>query len=98
METLYAEAGKFLWKTTNITTETRANTHSDVLWDGTTTWATKADGSLWAWGVLHEISGRSEGAGGALADFDALSLVNPATIAGVGSAALFFQYSSMLPV
>jgi hypothetical protein len=40
-----------------------------------------------------QISARSEGAGGALADFDALSLVNPATIAGVGSAALFFQYS-----
>jgi hypothetical protein len=28
-----------------------------------------------------------------LADFDALSLVNPASLAGVGSAALFFQYS-----
>jgi len=40
-----------------------------------------------------QTSARSEGAGGALADFDALSLVNPATIAGVGSAALFFQYS-----
>jgi hypothetical protein len=40
-----------------------------------------------------QLSARSEGAGGALADFDALSLVNPATIAGVGSAALFFQYS-----
>lgn len=40
-----------------------------------------------------QLSARSEGAGGALADFDALSLVAPAAIAGVGSAALFFQYS-----
>ena len=40
-----------------------------------------------------QISARSEGAGGSLADFDALSLVAPAAIAGVGSAALFFQYS-----
>ena len=40
-----------------------------------------------------QISARAEGAGGALADFDALSLVAPAAIAGVGSAALFFQYS-----
>jgi hypothetical protein len=40
-----------------------------------------------------QISARSEGAGGALADFDALSLVAPAAIAGVGSAALYFQYS-----
>jgi hypothetical protein len=40
-----------------------------------------------------QISARSEGTGGALADFDALSLVAPAAIAGVGSAALYFQYS-----
>lgn len=40
-----------------------------------------------------QISARAEGAGGSHADFDALSLVDPASIAGVGSAALFFQYS-----
>lgn len=39
------------------------------------------------------LSARAEGTGGGLADFDALSLVNPASLAGVGSAALFFQYS-----
>jgi hypothetical protein len=39
------------------------------------------------------LSARAEGTGGGLADFDALSLVNPSTLAGVGSAALFFQYS-----
>ncbi len=40
-----------------------------------------------------QLSARAEGAGGALADFDALSLVSPAALAGVGAAALFFQYS-----
>jgi hypothetical protein len=40
-----------------------------------------------------QISARAEGAGGALADFDALSLVSPASIGGAGAAALFFQYS-----
>jgi hypothetical protein len=39
------------------------------------------------------LSARAEGTGGGLADFDALSLVNPASLAGVGSASLFFQYS-----
>lgn len=39
------------------------------------------------------LSARAEGTGGGLADFDALSLVNPASLASVGSAALFFQYS-----
>jgi hypothetical protein len=39
------------------------------------------------------ISARSEGAGSSLADFDALSLTNPASLAGVSSASLFFQYS-----
>jgi hypothetical protein len=39
------------------------------------------------------LSARAEGAGGGLADFDALSLTNPASLAGVGSAALFLQYS-----
>jgi hypothetical protein len=40
-----------------------------------------------------ELSARAEGTGGGVADFDALSLVSPASIASVGSAALFFQYS-----
>lgn len=40
-----------------------------------------------------QTSARSEGAGGSLADFDAMSLVSPAAIAGVGAPALFFQYS-----
>jgi hypothetical protein len=39
------------------------------------------------------LSARAEGTGGGLADFDALSLVNPASIAAAGSPALFFQYS-----
>src|SRR5439155_8849830 len=40
-----------------------------------------------------QLSARAEGTGGAVADFDALSLVTPASLAGVGSSALFFQYS-----
>jgi hypothetical protein len=40
-----------------------------------------------------ELSARAEGTGGGIADFDALSLVNPASIAAVGSSALYFQYS-----
>jgi hypothetical protein len=40
-----------------------------------------------------QLSARAEGAGGGLADFDALSLTNPAALAGVGSPALFLQYS-----
>ncbi|HEY1953542.1 MAG TPA: hypothetical protein VGG76_12135 [Gemmatimonadaceae bacterium] len=39
------------------------------------------------------ISARSEGVGGGAADFDALSLTNPASLAGVATAALFLQYS-----
>ncbi len=39
------------------------------------------------------VSARAEGTGAGVADFDPISLVNPASIAGVGSAALFFQYS-----
>ena len=39
------------------------------------------------------LSARAEGTGGGLADFDALSTTSPAALAGVGSAALFFQYS-----
>src|SRR6266566_4590039 len=40
-----------------------------------------------------QFSARAEGTGGGVADFDALSLVTPASLAGVGSSALFFQYS-----
>ena len=39
------------------------------------------------------LSARAEGTGGGVADFDALSLVAPAALAGVGAAALFLQYS-----
>jgi len=39
------------------------------------------------------MSARAEGTGGGVADFDALSLVSPASLVAVGSAALFFQYS-----
>ena len=56
----------------------------------------RAQGALSTSGLGYptgQISARAEGAGGALADFDALSQVDPASIAGVGSAALFFQYS-----
>jgi hypothetical protein len=40
-----------------------------------------------------QLSARAEGTGGGVADFDALSLVTPASLAGVGSSALYFQYS-----
>ena len=39
------------------------------------------------------LSARAEGTGGGVADFDALSAVSPAALAGVGAAALFLQYS-----
>jgi hypothetical protein len=55
-----------------------------------------AQGALSTQGLGYptgEMSARAEGTGGALADFDALSLVSPASIAGVGASALFFQYS-----
>src|SRR5438874_112243 len=40
-----------------------------------------------------QFSARAEATGGGIADFDALSLVTPAALAGVGASALFFQYS-----
>src|SRR6476646_8208878 len=40
-----------------------------------------------------QMSARAEATGGGVADFDPLSLVSPSSIAGVGSAAIFFQYS-----
>ncbi|MEA2763203.1 MAG: hypothetical protein QOD47_2487 [Gemmatimonadaceae bacterium] len=56
----------------------------------------EAQGALSTQGLGYptgEMSARAEGTGGAVADFDVLSLVSPASIAGVGAAALFFQYS-----
>jgi hypothetical protein len=56
----------------------------------------RAQGALTTIGLGYppgQTSARSEGAGGSLADFDALSLVSPSSIAGVGASALFFQYS-----
>ena len=56
----------------------------------------EAQGALSLQGLGYptgQLSARAEGTGGGVADFDALSLVSPAAIAGVGSAALFFQYS-----
>lgn len=40
-----------------------------------------------------QISARAEGSGGSIADFDALSAINPAAIGGAGLASLFLQYS-----
>jgi hypothetical protein len=56
----------------------------------------EAQGALSTQGLGYptgEMSARAEGTGGAVGDFDALSLVSPASIAGVGASALFFQYS-----
>ena len=56
----------------------------------------EAQGALSLQGLGYptgELSARAEGTGGGVADFDALSLVSPASIAAVGSPALFFQYS-----
>src|SRR3954466_14951410 len=56
----------------------------------------KAQGALSLQGLGYptgELSARAEGTGGGVADFDALSLVSPASISAVGSPALFFQYS-----
>jgi hypothetical protein len=39
------------------------------------------------------ISARAEGMGSGVADFDALSATSPASIAGAGSSAIYFQYS-----
>ena len=39
------------------------------------------------------MSARAEGTGTGVADFDPISLTTPASLASVGSAALFFQYS-----
>jgi hypothetical protein len=55
-----------------------------------------AQGALSTQGLGYpagEMSARAEGTGTGVADFDALSLTSPAAIAGVGSAAVYFQYS-----
>lgn len=55
-----------------------------------------AQGALSTQGLGYptgQMSARAEGTGGAVSDFDALSLVSPASIAGAGGSALFFQYS-----
>jgi hypothetical protein len=57
---------------------------------------TDAQGALSTQGLGYptgQMSARAEGTGGAIADFDALSLVSPAAIAGASGPALFFQYS-----
>ncbi len=56
----------------------------------------EAQGALSLQGLGYPAGGfsaRAEGTGGGIADFDALSSVSPASLAGVGSAALFLQYS-----
>ena len=55
-----------------------------------------AQGALSLQGLGYPAGGfsaRAEGTGGGVADFDALSPVNPAALAGVGASALFLQYS-----
>jgi hypothetical protein len=56
----------------------------------------RAQGALSLEGLGYppgQLSARAEGTGGGVADFDALSLVTPASLAGVGTASLFLQYS-----
>ncbi|HEX2692705.1 MAG TPA: hypothetical protein VHL12_01525 [Gemmatimonadaceae bacterium] len=67
-----------------------------LLFFGATASTATAQGALSTGGLGYppgQTSARSEGAGGSLADFDPLSLVSPAAIAGVGASALYFQYS-----
>jgi len=55
----------------------------------------EAQGSLSLQGLGYptgQLSARAEATGGGVADFDALSVVSPAALGGVGGAALFFQY------
>jgi len=56
----------------------------------------EAQGALSLQGLGYPAGGfsaRAEGTGGGIADFDAFSSVSPAALAGVGSSALFLQYS-----
>lgn len=58
--------------------------------------AAQAQGALSLEGLGYPaggISTRAQGAGSSLADFDALSVTSPASIAGVGASAIYFQYS-----
>ena len=58
--------------------------------------AAQAQGAISLQGLGYppgQFSARAEGTAGGLADFDALSLTTPASLAGVTSSALFFQYS-----
>jgi len=58
--------------------------------------AARAQGALSLQGLGYPsggVSARAGGAGSGLADFDPLSLTTPASLAAVGSAALYFQYS-----
>jgi hypothetical protein len=67
-----------------------------VLFFAATASTATAQGALSTGGLGYppgQTSARSEGTGGSLADFDPLSLVSPAAIAGVGASALYFQYS-----
>lgn len=56
----------------------------------------EAQGALSLQGLGYPTGGmsaRAEGTGGGVADFDPLSLANPASLAGAGSGALYLQYS-----
>lgn len=67
-----------------------------LLFFAATTSTASAQGALSTGGLGYppgQTSARAEGAGGSLADFDPLSLVSPAAIAGIGASALYFQYS-----
>lgn len=58
--------------------------------------AAHAQGALSLQGLGYpsgDMSARAEGTGTGIADFDALSVTAPAAIAGVGSSAVYFQYS-----
>ena len=58
--------------------------------------AARGQGALSLQGLGYppgQFSARAEGTGGAVADFDALSLTSPASLAGVAASALFLQYS-----
>ena len=58
--------------------------------------AARAQGAISLQGLGYppgQFSARAEGTGGGVADFDALSLTSPASLAGVAASALFLQYS-----
>jgi len=58
--------------------------------------AARAQGALSLLGLGYPpggFSARAEGTGGGIADFDPMSATSPASLAGVGATAVFFQYS-----